>query len=409
MGCLIQRRGASASNSDSPYVIMGKEEDMRIFGEDVRTRIKRIDPILFTAVAFLSVISILTVFGAVDNFGKSKLVMQVAMTVVGTVAVFILSNLDYKYIVDRYWLFMLVGSAFLLGITLIFGSTGANMETANKSWLTIPIVGIAIQPSEFVKIAFLCTFSFHLDKVKETINKPKQLLGLIAHAGIIVGLILLSGDLGVALVYIGIIAMMLFCAGLSIWYFIAAAAIVIIAFPFLWDHLALYQQNRIIFGFSPELDPNDVGKQPLFSRGTIAAGGWFGIGLMGKGYYEDLAASHTDFIFATICEKFGFVGGALVVTALATIAIRLLVISAKCRDTVGKLICAGIASVIIVQSIENLWMCLALVPVVGITLPFVSCGGSSVLSMYILLGLAHSVSAREKSFYFSTRLNRRII
>jgi len=332
--------------------------------------------------------------------------MQVAMTVAGIIAVFVISNLDYKFITDRFWLYMLVGSALLLSITLIFGSTGENMETANKSWLRLPIIGIAIQPSEFVKVAFLCSFSYHLDKVKDRINHPRSLLWLGAHAGLVVGLILLSGDLGVALVYMGIIAMMLFCAGLSVWYFVGALTIGVIAFPFLWDLLAPYQQNRVIFGFAPYLDPSGVGGQPLFSRGTIAAGGLFGIGLMTPGYYEELAASHTDFIFATVCEKFGFVGGALVVIALVVLVVRLLIIALRCRDTVGKLICAGLAAIIIVQSLENLWMCLALVPVVGITLPFMSCGGSSVLSMYILMGLAHCVRAREKSFYFGSRSHR---
>ena len=376
---------------------------MRIFGEKLGNRIKRIDPILFFATTFLSVISIMTVIGAVDNFGKSKLIMQIAMTLAGMVAVFILAQIDYKFTVDRYWLYMLIGSAMLLSVTLIFGSTGANMETENKSWLEIPVIGIAIQPSEFVKVAFLCSFSYHLDKVKETINKPKTLVWVIAHAGLIVGLIMLSGDLGVALVYIGIIAIMLFCAGLSVWYFIAAAALVILASPLLWQLLKPYQQERIIYGFIPYLDADEVGKQPLFSRGTIAAGGLFGIGWLTPGYYEDLAASHTDFIFATVCEKFGFVGGTAVVIALAVIAVRLIVIAVKCRDTVGKLICAGLAAIIVVQSLENLWMCLAMVPVVGITLPFVSCGGSSVLSMYLLMGLAHSVRAREKSFYFASK------
>lgn len=365
-----------------------------------KKRISKIDPILFATTAFLSLVSILTVFGAVDNFGKSKLVMQVAMTLAGMVAVVIISNFDYKFMTERFWLYMLLGSAVLLSVTLIFGSTGENIETANKSWLRVPIVGIAVQPSEFVKVAFLCSFSYHLDKSRDSINHPKTLIWILIHAGLIVGLILISGDLGVALVYMGIIAVMLFCAGLSVWYFVGALALAVIAFPFLWDLLAPYQQNRIIFGFAPELDAGGVGRQPLFSRGTIAAGGLFGIGLMTPGYYEELAASHTDFIFATICEKFGFVGGALVVIALATLVVRLIVIAVKCRDNMGKLICAGLAAIILVQSFENLWMCLALVPVVGITLPFMSCGGSSVLSMYLLMGLAHSVYAREKSFYF---------
>ncbi len=373
---------------------------MQVFGLSLKDRVKRLDPILFGATTFLSLVSILTVFGAVDNFGKSKLVMQIAMTVAGMIAVFVLANLDYRFFVDRFvWVF-LIGSALLLAVTLLFGSSGENIETANKSWLRIPVVGIAIQPSEFVKFTFLCTFSKHIDTVKEQINKPLVLLGLALHAGLIVGLILLSGDLGVALVYFGIIAIMLFCAGLSVWYFVGALVILVLAFPFLWDLLEPYQQNRIIFGFQPELDMKDVGRQPLMSRDAISAGGLFGVGLFGGGIYETLTASHTDFIFATVCEKFGFVGGALVVVALCTLVIRLLILGFRCRDMVGRLICSGVAAMIMVQTLENLWMCLALVPVVGITLPFMSCGGSSVLALYLLMGIAHSAAAREKKFYF---------
>jgi rod shape determining protein RodA len=136
------------------------------------------------------------------------------------------------------------------------------------------------------------------------------------------------------------------------------------------------------------------------SREVIARGGLFGNGLFEGGMYEDLVASHTDFIFATICEKFGFVGGALVVVALVVLTVRLFFVGMRCRDDMGRLICCGCAAVIIVQTLENLWMCLALVPVVGITLPFMSAGGSSVLAMYLLMGLAHSVSAHEKQYYF---------
>jgi len=318
--------------------------------------------------------------------------------------VFLIANMDYKFFIDRFYIIMFLGSVLLLAVTLLFGISGINMETENRSWITIPVVNVAIQPSEFVKITFLCTFSKHIDMVKDKINKPLVLLGLMAHAGIIVGLILLSGDLGVALVYIGIILIMLFCAGLSGWYFLGAFGAVALAFPFLWQLLKPYQRNRIIFGFQPELDPNGVGGQPLMSREVIARGGFFGKGLFEGGMYEDLTASHTDFIFATVCEKFGFLGGAIVVVALVVLAVRLFFLGYRCRETVGKLICSGCAAMIVVQSIENLWMCLALVPVVGITLPFVSAGGSSLLATYILVGIAHSVSAQEKKYYFSASL-----
>ena len=376
---------------------------MKSFGRTFWDKIRQVDPILFFCTLILSAISLITIFGAVDNFGRSKLIMQTAMVFVGIIAVFFIANFDYRFFVDRFAIFLFLGSVFLLAVTLLFGSTGENMETANRSWLKIPGIGIAIQPSEFVKLAFLCTFAKHLDTVKDRINKPKTLLLVLLHAGVIAGLILLSGDLGVCLIYFGIIAVMLYCAGLSVWYFVGAFTTLILAFPFLWDFLRTDQQNRIIFGFNPELDVENVGMQAIMSRDTIAAGGFFGQGLFGGSLYEDLPASHTDFIFSTICEKFGFIGGAVVVITLLVMAFRLIYISIKCRDGVGKLICGGIAAIIILQTAENLWMCVATVPVIGITLPFVSYGGSSMLALYLLIGLAHSVAAHEKKFFFKRK------
>jgi rod shape determining protein RodA len=346
--------------------------------------------------------SILTILGSVENFGKSKLVMQLAMTAVGTVIVFVMANLDYKFIVDRFYIYMFGASVLLLVLTLILGNTGVNMDTANKSWIKIPFIGISVQPSEFVKLAFLCTFSKHIDTVKDKMNKPLCLLGLLAHAGVIIGLILLSGDLGVALVYVGVMMIMLFCGGLSLWYFLAMGVTAVVSFPFLWDLLAPYQQKRIVYGFQPHLDPSGVGLQPLMSRETIARGGFFGIGLFGPGMYEDLAASHTDFIFATICEKFGFFGGFLILAALLILVIRVFIIAYRADCSMGGYIAAGLGACIMLQTVENIGMCLALLPVVGITLPFMSYGGSSVLAIYITAGLLHSIYAhreRPQSFY----------
>lgn len=363
--------------------------------------IKKMDPILFCAVAVLSFISILTVFGSVDNFGQSKLKMQVAMTVLGMIFTVIIANVDYRFLVDRFYVIMFAASVVLMLLTLLFGSSGVNMETANKSWLNIPIIDIAIQPSEFIKITFICSFSKHIDMVRDRVNKPLVLLGVLAHAGVIVGLILLTGDLGVALVYMGIILLVMFCAGVSGWYFLIAVFLIVVAFPFLWDLLEPYQQSRIIYGFQPELDPLGYGMQPLMSREAISQGGLFGKGLFEGGIYESLTASHTDFIFATVCEKFGFIGGFSVVSALAAIVVRCIYFGTRCSDNIGRLICFGVSAVIMIQTLENLWMCLGIVPVIGITLPFVSCGGSSLLATYMLVALVHSVTAREKRFKLS--------
>ena len=367
-------------------------EKIRIFLADA---VRRVDWVLLLCTTVLSVISLVTVYGAVDNFGMSKLRMQFAMTVAGIIVTFIIANLDYHVIVDRLWLFMLIFSVGLLGLTLVAGDTGAGMETANKSWLTIPIVGIAIQPSEFVKITFICTFAKHLSTVQSTINRPKTLLLLGAHALLIVGLILVSGDLGVALVYMALVLIMLFCAGLHWGYFAGVGGAIALAFPFLWDLLAAYQQDRIVVGFNPSLDPKDKGWQPLLSKQCIENGGLFGVGWMNGGNYEELTASHTDFILATVCEKFGFVGGLLVIATLAALVMRVLWIGRQASHDYGMLIAVGVAAVLIAQTLENVGMCLALLPVVGITLPFLSCGGSSLLATYILVGMVHSVASHR--------------
>lgn len=367
----------------------------------LRNSFARLDKTVFICSMIITLMSIVTVFSARENFGNSKFVMQAAMTVVGIVAVTVLVHLDYRIFAGRYSKILFFVSVALLGITLIFGATGANgTESANKSWLTIIKIGsreFQIQPSEFVKIAFVITFSTHLTKVKDSINKIKTLIPLAIHAGAIVGLILLSGDLGVALVYVGIIAIMLAFAGLSKWYFIGALCAVAIAFPFIWDFLSEYQQMRILIGFQPELDPLGYGMQPLLSLDAISAGGFFGRGLNSGGFYEILPASHTDFIFATYCEMFGFVGAILFLAVLVVLITRMISIAKKCKNEVGSFICIGIAGMFIVQSTLNIGMCLAMLPVIGITLPFMSCGGSSMLALYLAVGFVHAISAHEKS------------
>ncbi len=358
----------------------------------VLNAIRCVDPVLFVCVTLLCLISIVTVFGAVDNFGQSKLKMQIAMFLVGSVATVVIAAIDFRVIVDKLWLPMIVASALLLIITLIFGKSGVNMETGNKSWLVIPVVGVMIQPSEFVKFAFVCTFSRHLFAVQNRINHPLSVLGLAAHAGLIVGLILLSGDLGVALVYLAIVGMMLFCAGLHLGYFGGATVGVVLLAPYLWDALEPYQQRRITVGFHPELDPLGKGYQPLLSREAIGNGGFFGNGVFGGHYYEVLDASHTDFIFATVCEKFGFLGGLTVLILFMIIVVRIFMIARLAiHSDYGGLICAGVGAMFVAQILENIGMNLALLPVVGITLPFLSCGGSSMLATFMMMGLVHSV------------------
>ncbi len=372
----------------------------RAIGKYLKNSFARFDKPVLIFSMLITLMSLVTIFSARENFGTSKLIMQLAMTIVGICGIIVLVNIDYRIFVDRYWFILLIVSVLLLGITLIVGDTGANgTETTNKSWLTIINIGsrkFQIQPSEFVKIAFIISFSKHLSMVRKTINKIKTLLLLALHAGAIVGLILLSGDLGVTLVYVGIIAIMLAFAGLSKWYFIGAGGVTVLAFPFIWPLLSTYQQNRILVGFQPELDPQVYGYQPLLSLDAISAGGIFGRGMNSGGYYEKLPASHTDFIFSTYCEMFGFIGAIIFLIVFVALVVRIINIAKNCKHEFGSFICIGVAGMFIVQAVMNIGMCLAMFPVIGITLPLMSYGGSSMLALYIALGIVHAISAHDK-------------
>ncbi len=363
----------------------------------IKSWIKSLDPVLFVCTLLLSAIGIVAILGQVDSLqsGKRTLIMQVAMTVAGIILTIIIANIDYHQIVDKLWLIMIGVSVFLLVVTLVFGNTGADRETTNRSWLTIPIVNVAIQPSEFVKIAMVCTLGKHLSLIKKIINRPKALLQLAIHVGLVVGLILLSGDLGVGLVYIAFILIMLFCAGLSPWYYVGGLTAVVLASPLAIRFLNEYQLQRLLVGFNPESDPLGYGMQPLTSKQCIENGGFFGTGLFGAGTYQTLPASHTDFIFATVCEKFGMAMGLVVIILLLVMVLRIFRLARSCGEDYGAYICIGIGAIILVQTVENIGMCLAMLPVIGITLPFVSYGGSSILATYLLVALAHSIKAHK--------------
>ncbi|MBE6634488.1 MAG: hypothetical protein E7620_09140 [Ruminococcaceae bacterium] len=360
--------------------------------------VRCVDPVLFICVTALCLISIVTVWGAVDNFGQSKLKMQVAMFLVGSVATVVVASIDFRMFAEKLRIPMMAASILLLIITLIWGRSGVTMVTGNKSWLKLPIVNIMIQPSEFVKFVLVCSFAKHLHDLQGKINHPKSILMLMLHAGSVVALILLSGDLGVALVYLAILAIMLFCAGLHPGYFAGAAGLLALFSPYLWEKLEPYQQRRIIVGFNPELDPLGKGYQPLLSRQAIANGGFFGKGVTGGHYYEILDASHTDFIFATVCEKFGFLGGLAVLILFMVIVVRIFSIARVAMySDCGGLICVGVGAMFVTQILENIGMNLAMLPVVGITLPFLSCGGSSMLATFLMMGLVHSVYSHSSA------------
>ncbi len=359
----------------------------------IKDKIRNIDPILFFATSFLSLISLVVLFGARNSeFGSTRnFIMQVAMTFVGLLFMVVISNVDFSNLHPFVYITVYGLSCVLLVLLLFVGESAGT----NQNWIKIPGIGISIQPSEFVRASFILTFAKHLSVIKDEINRPKNVLLLMLHAGIIMALLLASGDLGMTLVYFGIMIVMLYCAGLSLWYFFTAIILIVAAFPFLWKFLAEYQKERILVGFNPDVDPSGVGLQQIQSRTAIAGGGFFGRGINGAGSYKGMYASTTDFFFSTYAEMFGFFGCIVLLAVITLIVVRLIILARRSRDFYSAFVCAGVAGMMVVQTVENLGMCLCLLPVVGITLPFLSAGGSSVLSIYLIFGLVHGTS-REK-------------
>ncbi len=374
---------------------------MREFSVSFKDKLKTVDKTVIFCVLGMALLSVLTLLGGYiaggcSSFTSSRVFTQAFSVALGFGIMISLSFFDYDMIIDRFDKFIFIFMIAFLLILVLFGEG----EMGNKNWLVIKGLPFNIQPSEFCKPLFIITFSRHIDSLKRSINHPLSLLQLGVHAGLVIGLLALTKDLGTVLVYCSIIAFMLFISGLSTWYFIGAALALTAAFPFLWKMLDVYQQERIKCGFNPELDPIKYGYQAIRSKASIAAGGFFGSGFAGGSVYKGLPACQSDFLFAVLAEKFGLIGCLAFITLMTVLIIRILYIARKARKNYASTICVGIAAMLIAQSVENIGMCLAFLPVVGITLPFFSYGGSSVLASFISMGLVLSIYSHKKKYYF---------
>ena len=369
---------------------------MKEFSITNREKLKRIDPVILFCVLGMNLMSLITLAAASDSFGTWYVKTQAFVSVVGIAAMFILTFIDYDALMQKFkWVFFAASIILILWVKFFGkGSLG------NNNWISIPGTQFSIQPTEFVKISFMIPFALHLSALKDKINHPLSILQLGAHALLIVGLVLWQGDTGMALVYIAIVAFMLFGAGVSLWYFAGVLGAGIAASPFIWSHLTDGQRQRVLFGFNPDLDPLDGGWHAIASRNCIISGGFRGAGFDGGTKYKSLFAGESDFCFAVLAEKFGFIGTFLYVVLMVVLVLRILWIARTARKRYASYLCIGIAGMLIAQTVENIGMCLALLPVVGITLPLLSYGASSLFSVYICIGLVQSVCAHNQKYFF---------
>ena len=344
----------------------------------------------------LSVFGIFMVASATKGGDTSYITKQSFAVFLGICFMFILSFVNYEIFLNfKISILLFCASIFFLILTLVIG-----IGSGNQSWINLTGLSINVQPSEFVKVLFILTFAKHLDSTKGSINKPLNLLLLLLHAGVIIGLVMLQGDLGSALVFMFIAIIMCYTQGLSIFYILGGFGFVALTSPYWWNFLKPYQQQRILVGFNPEIDPLGYGYQQILSKNAIMQGGFFGSGYMESTVSPTIPYNHTDMIFSVISEELGLFGVMVMMIILALLVARITKTAFIARKDIGSAICAGVLAMLIAQTIENIGMCLGILPIIGITLPFISYGGSSVLSLFLAIGIVMSIYRYRSKYFF---------
>lgn len=327
--------------------------------------------------------------------GYSEFLTQVVAMLLGICVAVCISLFDFESYI-KYW--PIAAAIGLIPVILTFFIGYAPPGTDDKAWLIIG--GLSFQPAELLKVMFLITFAAHLDAVKEKINRITTLILVCIHAAIPVVLIHFQGDDGTAMVFAVMAIGMMYAAGLRLKYFIFALVAAVIASPFIYFFVMNDdQRSRIINILSGNADIQNAGYQQYRGSVALAGGGFFGQGFL-KGSLTQVGGvpeGHNDFIFVSIGEELGFLGCLAVILLLAGICMRILLTGKNCSKTSGTFICVGVFSMLLTHIIINIGMCLSLLPVIGITLPFFSAGGTSLVCLYMSAGLVMSVYMHRNS------------
>ena len=352
------------------------------------------DWVLFIATICLSVFGIVMIYSATRTLqSNTNVIVQSGAMVIGCAAMLVTCFFDYEQLKNLVKPIYIFAVAILL-LVLVFGVSG---DWGARSWIRFGAIGI--QPSEIAKICFIVTFSCHLSKVHDDINKPLTILGLLLHIGVLVGLILLQPDMGSVLVFLFMFICLMFVAKLSYKYILPIGVAGVASLPFIYKYvLSEYQQKRIQVFLNPNLDPRGRGYNVIQSKIAVGSGQ-----LWGKGYLQGtqnqmgyLPTKYTDFIFSVISEEFGFIGALLVTAVLFFIIYKCFKTAQNADNAFGRYICVGVGAMMLFHAFENIGMCIGLMPVTGIPLPFVSYGGTSLVVNMIAIGLVLSVSYHNK-------------
>ena len=366
--------------------------------------IQQVDLVLLALCTGTTLFGCLIIASATRYTGSYKnVIVQIAALGLGIVAYILMSMLDLNEI-GKHWKWLLGGSLVL--ILLLKTPLGMDGGTGNRAWLGLKNFPVNLQPVEIVKITFIIVLARQLQYLQEQRDlKSIPSVGMLAgHLVLVVGLYAaISGDMGSALVLIFIFACMCFVAGVAKRWFVLGLLGGGFAFYVLWetDKINPYMKDRFLTLFDHNMDPLGIGWQQTRSLLALGGGKLTGQGLFNGTQTQSasawsLPARHTDFIFSVIGEELGLLGCLLTILLLAAIIFRCVLIARHAQTKTDMYICVGVAAMLIFQTISNIGMCLFVMPVIGLTLPFISYGGSSIVTLFAAMGMVSGIQKRTR-------------
>ncbi|MBX4258905.1 rod shape-determining protein RodA [Clostridium estertheticum] len=331
----------------------------------------------------------------VKSSGDFLIKKQIAWMIFGLITVYFLLVFDYmvieNYAVIIYWAGI---------ILLIIGDFVGKVTNGANCWINFG--PISIQPSEFAKIGMIIMIAKKLDEFEGKINEPKNLLTLMFYAAVPMILIVIQPDMGMTMVSFFIVLGIFYCIGLKRKIIIGGLISILLLIVSVWNSPIMkpYWKERLTSLLSTKGNEATSGFQLAQSKLAIGSGGIFGMGF-GKGVqFNSIPEHHTDFIFAVLSEEWGFVGALVLLLLYCILIYRLIIIAKESKDIFGTVLCVGFVSNLLFSIMQNIGMNIGIMPITGITLPFMSYGGSSLLTSFIALGLVLNVGMRRNKINF---------
>lgn len=371
---------------------------LRVFTVRMLENFRRCDLLLLLLCVITTAFGFLMIASATSGYSEGPvryLIVQFIAAAAGIFFYVLISSIDTDFF-SEHRMALLIINAVLLIMLIPFGVT----VNGNRSWLRFPFLPFNIQAAEICKISFILILASVMSSHQNNLSSPMSVFHMLGHLILLFGMnYLISGDLGVSLIFAFVFFGMTFGGGVHWFWFMFAIGIVAVVAPLAWNFfLADYQKRRIAVLFNPSLDPYGTGAMyhTIRAMRSLTGGGLTGQGLFNGNRTQAgaLFAQHTDYIFAAIGEELGFLGCAAVLVLLGLIIARCVWVGIRSQDFLRRLVCFGAASALFFQVLINVGMCLGVAPVIGLTLPFISYGGSSIITLYAMLGLVSGVYAR---------------